>query len=163
MRELGSGEMTPRIVSAELGHIQPMVERVSGAQKRNMVALCEARNISPADMLVHACEASHDPFCALDDEGPIALGGCVLTPAMSGGTFVWMLGIMDAIEQHKKWFLRESREHCERMSNTYGPLWVNVDDQEYKSLRWLSWLGFVDVDKPVEWMGRTLRRLEKPS
>lgn len=59
----------------------------------------------------------------------------------------WLLGT-DAIDKHRRIFMRESRSWFAEFAVKYGNLRNLVDARNTKSIAWLKWLGF-EVGDPV--------------
>ena len=95
------------------------------------------------DALRDVTNRSVHTFAGLMDGIPLFMGGVVPLEDVSIGR-AWMLG-NPGIARAKKFYLRETRLQVRNMLYMFDKIVVYVDDRYTRSLRWLSWLGFAQV------------------
>jgi hypothetical protein len=107
------------------------------------------KEITPSQILKEAWEASRFSYVyTLPSGKPICIWGVVPT---DHGACIWMLGTDDLdfaktdLLRISKWFVAESLER-------YGALYNWVDQRNTKSIRYLTWLGFI-FGEPVDHAG----------
>ena len=129
-------EITPDIIDAFVMDMRP-------DDLEEMHAL--SGNEWAEDALRSVAERSVHTFAGLMDGIPLFLGGVVPLDDVSIGR-AWMLG-NPGIAKAKKFYLRETRLKVRNMLILFDKIVVYVDDRYTKSLRWLQWLGFAQVDR----------------
>jgi len=126
-------EITPDLIDAFVMDMKPddleEMHRLSGSWAE--------------DALRDVTERSVHTFAGLMDGIPLFLGGVVPLDDVSIGR-AWMLG-NPGIEKAKKFYLRETRLQVRNMLLLFAKIVVYVDDRYTRSLRWLRWLGFTQV------------------
>lgn len=122
------------ITSAELGHLEEVKRAMRTADAREAIAL----GLDPRQALQATLDGSQVVYAALVDTDVLCLFG-VTAPA-HGRRLLWCV-TTGAILHHWLAFARASRDVLEVLVNRLGPMgnWVSADN--YRSIRWLAWLG----------------------
>lgn len=98
-------------------------------------------------------------WVALDGNRPLCMFGVeysgLLTPRVG---LPWLLGT-DALNCHKREFMRLSRLMLDMWKPDYDALYVSVDAAYGASLRWLVWLGFRFMFAETTVIGCDFRRM----
>lgn len=95
-----------------------------------------------AEAIMDSMERSDVCYVALNGEVPLAIWGLVLGPCLSFIGCPWLLTSSE-IEQHKLSFLKVSRRVISQFSERCpGGLFVQIDLDYCKALKWAEWLGF---------------------
>jgi hypothetical protein len=146
-------------VPAEARHVAPLIAQLGDERRAELISICEQASMPPEEMMIQALNNSRETFCYIDDDGePITIIGCI---PVNGRAVVWMVGVEARIENHKKFFLAESRRWITAAAGHYGILCANVAKAEKKSLRWMDWMGFRRVGEVMAF-GREAWQLERP-
>lgn len=136
---------TVRFIPAKIEHVSGLAAVLREADRNE----CEALGQTPRRVLRNAVQTSIEAWTAVEDEWPIAMWG--LSPVgsmLSGVGCAWLL-TGQAVDLHRKLFLRETKAWIEDRALQTFPRLVNmVDARHVAALRWLRWLGFV-VNDPV--------------
>lgn len=123
--------------AATLQHAYDLAPRLRSADKAEIKA---RSGKSPVLGLISSVHASNPGITAVVDDEIICIFGAAATESPLLGS-VWLLG-SDAIEQHNRLFLRESRRWINALHAIYPVLYNYVDERNAVHLRWLRWLGF---------------------
>lgn len=75
-----------------------------------------------------------------DDGAPLCLFG-LHKNLLGSAALPWLVGT-DALDRHRKFFLRNSRKWIEKQRRRYRYLYGTVDAEYEAAKRWLIWLGF---------------------
>lgn len=124
--------------------VEPLFDRMSTADRTEMKLLASGEG-APTEVIHKALNSSDYTFCyTMGGEVPVAMGGVVHTSATAQ---CWMVASTPILFHHKKSFLRSSQAELDhiRQEVADGILRVGVDSRWRKSLKWLHWLGFVEV------------------
>lgn len=89
-------------------------------------------------------------FCAAlaGEGGAIAVGGVARKSLIGDIGLIWMLGTPE-IEDNPTAFLRSTKAFLQRVQKEYASLENIVDADNYRTIRWLRWLGFEFDANPV--------------
>lgn len=117
------------------------VEHVAAAMREgDRTELRVLNNIAPREALDVTLAQRGEHWSGLIDGVPAVIFGVVPLSLAGGAGVIWLLGT-DAVTQHRRLFLRASREVVARFFEQYDVL-VNVVHVENRvALRWLQWLG----------------------
>jgi len=129
-----------KIVKAQLEHIVPI------AMDMRAEDIEEIRTISnwgPTAALTHSFNMT-DPdkrFTGIIDNRPVCMFGFACPNLLLDVAVPWLL-TSNAIEKHKKAFMRYSRMVMQQAQKDI-PFMVNYVDAKYeRAIKWLKWLGF---------------------
>lgn len=105
---------------------------------------CELGGFSVGGAAKLSLDKSLSSYKVVYEGDVVALWGFAPTSLLGNTAWVWMLSTPH-VEQCKHIFAAGSREVMNRLLETYPNLLVNVDPAYGRALRWLRWLGFVEV------------------
>lgn len=132
--------LTPRIsiVKATEQHIDDIAPRMREDDAREVWAM---QYMTPSQALARSLWLSDYTFAGLvDGRAEVMWGVGSLSPVFGVG-MPWLLGT-DAVIEHKRVFLRGSRQWIDIMLSRYEELTNFVDDRNEVTKKWLQWLGF---------------------
>lgn len=124
---------------------EPLFALLSSADRTELSILASNEG-TPVAIILNALQHSSYSFCYMLDGTPVAMGGIVHAQAAAQS---WMIASTPILSQHKKSFLQASQAEIAFIREAGladGLLRVSVDRRWRKSLKWLGWLGFVEVD-----------------
>lgn len=127
------------ILPARLDHIPLLAPRLREGDRLEVAAL----GASPEDALSAALGASSGAWFALFNDEPLAMYGIVV-PAVLGAqsAVLWCL-TCEAVNRHRKLFLRESKAFVDAVQQTYPTLTAFVQKEYTATVNWATrWLGF---------------------
>lgn len=96
---------------------------------------------SPEDAVVLSLALSPRSWAWLRGDTVVAIFGVGGDPRRPGVGVPWLLA-SDEVEDHKVFFVRQSRRFVEEMLAAYPYLENHVDCRHTASIQWLSWCGF---------------------
>lgn len=118
-------------------------------------------NMDPAELLKESVRRSSLVWCALDEQGPVAIFGLAILDAALGIAAPWMMGTPRLTGTHRRQFVRQSREWVNQWAAQWKVLTNFVDARNKESIRWLKSLGFtIHPAQPFGPTGMLFRRFE---
>lgn len=143
------------IVPARACHLRRLAEVMRQADRDEI----EARSgRTPLGALMGSYRASSMCRVVLIDGKPEVIFGVGTLNVLAGVGSPWLLG-SDAVWQHRKEFMRQSRVWLRQLSARYQVLRNVVDCRNAASIRWLGWLGF-RFSQPFDHRGRPFMLFE---
>jgi hypothetical protein len=112
-----------------------LASRLRSADLRELAALTD---ITPLDALLLSLRSGPSWTCADDAGKPFALYG-------QGGGAPWMLA-SDGLEDHWRWFLRNTKRIVADMQGDIPVIANAVDARNTVHIRWIQWAGFTLSD-----------------
>ena len=132
------------VMPAEAAHVEAILP---------LMAPGERQKLGGAD-LAQVIAASRLSWCALHDGQPMAVG------SLTKQGVIWMISTPE-LHRQKRFFLRASRQVMAAVGVTVPEVRAYVDTSYTRSLRWLRWLGYAQIDRPRElWAGTMVQALE---
>ena len=122
-------------------------------KKEDRAEIIASNNASPLRALVEPFtydEAKIYSIIGTKDEGVIGMFGSCPTQLPEYGV-VWLLS-SDELYKHTRQFLKECPYWVAQMSQGYEYVYNFVDQRNWKTLKWLQFLGF-DVKEKIEQYG----------
>lgn len=108
---------------------------------------CEAQGLTALEAIRMSIAGSYDPKVAFANDVALGAWGVQRLGGLSLRGSPWVL-TTNAVEHHKKFFLRTTRDGLAAYMQEHSLL-VNMVDARYKqAIRWLTWLGF-QIGEPV--------------
>lgn len=130
------------IVKANERHIDEIAPRMRHDDAREVWSMFR---MTPSQALAKSLYRSDYAFAGLvDGRAEVMWGVGAISPVFGVG-MPWLLGT-DVVLDHRKQFLRASREWVDIMLARYDELMNYVDDRNEVTKRWLQWLGFTLTD-----------------
>lgn len=148
--------MIPSIVPAERSHIQPIVEDVREADRRELWLQGRA---TPESALLGGLRRSSLAMTGMLDDTPVCMFGVTPYSILLGQGVPWMVGANGL----RSWpaqraLLEMARPVVEAMHGTYPVLANAVHAENVSAMRWLSWLGFTLLEAVPVGVGGALFR-----
>ena len=127
--------------------LKPVADHMKEADKRE---IWESSNSSPIEALERGYTLGQKCYTILNkDDEPIAIFGVGPEPGKAHTGCVWLLGTTE-LNMNKE-FLRRSKETLSLVEEGYACTgnWVSAENKE--SLRWLRWLGYLEMSYRAEY------------
>lgn len=146
------------IVQAEYEHAEALVPLMRERDLADLETLaCE----DVLDVLTAGIDRSDYAFAAIHDGEVLCVGGVVSMGAlMAREGLVWLV-TQPAIDNHKRAFLRGSKQQLAIMLGMFDTLRQWERASETRGLRWMKWLGFREV-REVTLSGIQMIEMEIP-
>lgn len=138
MSRLGADMAVIEIVPARASHLR-RIAAVMRQADRDEVAASSGR--SPLAALSYSFRMSRECWAVVIDGKPEVIFGVGDLNILGGVGSPWLLG-SDAVWDHRREFMRQSREWLAQLFARYSVLRNVVDCRNSASIRWLGWLGF---------------------
>lgn len=147
------------IVPARASHLRRLAQVMRQADRDEVMARSGS---TPIGALMSSYRGSTVCMVALVDGLPEVIWGAGDINILTGTGSPWMLG-SEAINAHRKDFLRHSSHWRDQLLQRYSVLKNVVDCRNTVAIRWLRWLGFRFSD-PFDYRGHDfmLFELEAP-
>ena len=136
--------MNVLVMPAEAAHVEAILP---------LMEPNERRKLGGSD-LVSVTLAGRLSWCALHDGQPMAVGG------LTKQGVIWMISTPE-LHRQKRFFLRASRQVMAAVREAVPVVRAYVETSYTRSLRWLQWLGYAQIEQPRElWSGTMVQALE---
>ena len=136
--------MTYKIVPTEREHMEELAHTMRAADVRECWAM---NHFAPLDALKHSMYYTNSPKTGLYNGKVICIYGVGKITYLSKEGIPWML-TSNLVDTHYREFLRRGEGLIIDMKKEAAVLLNMVDARNYKSIRWLKWLGFT-IHDPV--------------
>lgn len=97
--------------------------------------------LSVTESLYDSVEASKEAFIVLYNDKSLCIFGVIVPNHLSNIAHPWFI-TTNKIENHKKEFLKKSKEFVEVLLDDYDTLFNYVDAEYEDAVKWLKWIGF---------------------
>lgn len=132
-----------RIVPAVPDHIPLICAKVREDDRKEMMSLLW----TPRTALKISLDGAVVAWTAFNDDTPLCIFG--LSNGELGDGKPWMIGTTD-IENCSFSFLKECRRQLNEMLRLRKVLVNYVSADSFRTIRWLTWLGF-QIGEPIPW------------
>lgn len=146
---------TVEVVPARACHIRSIARRMRQADRDEIAA---SSGSTPFRALAFSLRKSDRAWTALIDGQPEIMFGVGQINVLAGVGAPWLLGT-DAVDVHRRQFLRRSVSFRDQLLARYPVMRNFVDERNRTSVRWLKWLGAKFSD-PVDIRGHAFLLFE---